>query len=335
MIKKALLFIAVIIFSISCSKNTTNQNTTDFDTITNVSEISNFLKKYDGRYYHIHEFPNGIYNHVVYRIENGIIYIGEDKTPINDLSLSGNSLEVMIEGNTQLSNTYNQVYSMVVIDLFDDYIKFYGKSKFNKESFYLPNKDYIVIDTFDKLKNYAGNYYIESFDNNGNVIDKNYTILIDNDGNLYGYLGMTNVGMKFTLKNNILTSYHTYASKGNVIMSYELKKDEIIYRINSLYGEEYSYQLIKSGLFTPYKGKYSSGNIVLTIEENAAYINDLNGNYSSAIMNGNTLIIGDIFFNEDMEEQIVVKEYKIEFNTEKNKAIYTDPNGNIIELIKE
>ena len=174
MIKKFLLISAFIIFAVSCSgKNDTKE------VVTNPSEISNFLKKYDGRYYHEHEFTNGSYTHVVFRVENGNMYIGEDKEPMTNLSLSENSLLIDINGNTQLSNTYNQIYSIIQVNLFDDHIKFSGKNIFDKEDFNIPDEDYIVIKQIKDLGIYAGNYYIPTLDDKGNVKTKNYTILID------------------------------------------------------------------------------------------------------------------------------------------------------------
>lgn len=334
MIKKLLLIAMFIIFILSCSGNNSNQiiNKT---VITNASEISNFLKRYDGRYYHKHEFTNGSYTHVAFRIENGNLYIGEDKTPVNELYLSGNSLELNVNGNTQLSNTYNQIYSIIEVNLFDDHLKFSGKNIFDKEDFNIPDEDYIVIKQFKELGNYAGNYYIPTYDSNGQIKVKNYTILIDKEGNIYGYKGMTNVGMTFTLNGNMLQSEHNDKNNEKVIMSYELEKDRIIYQINFIYGKEYSYELMKSDIFTPYLGTYSSGDIIVKVEENNASINTSKGDYhSSIIINGNDLTISEIFF-ENNENPIEIKEHKIIFSDDKTKASYIKPDGTTIELIKQ
>ena len=330
MIKKFLLISAFIIFAVSCSgKNDTKE------VVTNPSEISNFLKKYDGRYYHEHEFTNGSYTHVVFRVENGNMYIGEDKEPMTNLSLSENSLLIDINGNTQLSNTYNQIYSIIQVNLFDDHIKFSGKNIFDKEDFNIPDEDYIVIKQIKDLGIYAGNYYIPTLDDKGNVKTKNYTILIDKEGNIYGYKGMTNVGMTFTLKGNVLQSEHNDNNNDKVIMSYELEKDRIVYQINFIYGKEYSYELMKSDLFTPYLGTYSAGDIILEVEENNASINTATeGNYHSCIMNGNELTISEISFLNDIDP-ISVKDHKITFSDDKTKATYTQPDGNTVELIKQ
>ncbi|WP_416487602.1 hypothetical protein [Brachyspira hyodysenteriae] len=333
MIKKLLLIAMFIIFILSCSGNNSNQiiNKT---VITNASEISNFLKRYDGRYYHKHEFTNGSYTHVAFRIENGNLYIGEDKTPVNELYLSGNSLELNVNGNTQLSNTYNQIYSIIEVNLFDDHLKFSGKNIFDKEDFNIPDEDYIVIKQFKELGNYAGNYYIPTYDSNGQIKVKNYTILIDKEGNIYGYKGMTNVGMTFTLNGNMLQSEHNDKNNEKVIMSYELEKDRIIYQINFIYGKEYSYELMKSDIFTPYLGTYSSGDIIVKVEENNASINTAKGDYHSSIINGNDLTISEIFF-ENNENPIEIKEHKIIFSDDKTKASYTKTDGTTIELIKQ
>ena len=330
MIKKFLLISAFIIFAVSCSgKNDTKE------VVTNPSEISNFLKKYDGRYYHEHEFTNGSYTHVVFRVENGNMYIGEDKEPMTNLSLSENSLLIDINGNTQLSNTYNQIYSIIQVNLFDDHIKFSGKNIFDKEDFNIPDEDYIVIKQIKDLGIYAGNYYIPTLDDKGNVKTKNYTILIDKEGNIYGYKGMTNVGMTFTLKGNVLQSEHNDNNNDKVIMSYELEKDRIVYQINFIYGKEYSYELMKSDLFTPYLGTYSAGDIILEVEENKASISTATeGNYHSCIMNGNELTISEISFLNDIDP-ISVKDHKITFSDDKTKAAYTQPDGNTVELIKQ
>ncbi|WPC24209.1 hypothetical protein N4239_00070 [Brachyspira hyodysenteriae] len=333
MIKKLLLIAMFIIFILSCSGNNSNQiiNKT---VITNASEISNFLKRYDGRYYHKHEFTNGSYTHVAFRIENGNLYIGEDKTPVNELYLSGNSLELNVNGNTQLSNTYNQIYSIIEVNLFDDHLKFSGKNIFDKEDFNIPDEDYIVIKQFKELGNYAGNYYIPTYDSNGQIKVKNYTILIDKEGNIYGYKGMTNVGMTFTLNGNMLQSEHNDKNNEKVIMSYELEKDRIIYQINFIYGKEYSYELMKSDIFTPYLGTYSSGDIIVKVEENNASINTSKGDYHSSIINGNDLTISEIFF-ENNENPIEIKEHKIIFSDDKTKASYIKADGTTIELIKQ
>lgn len=333
MIKKFLLISAFIIFSVSCSGNNSNQTASN-SIITNASEISNFLKKYDGRYYHQHEFTNGSYTHVAFRIENGNMYIGEDKTPASELYLSGNSLELNVNGNTQLSNTYNQIYSIIEVNLFDDHLKFSGKNIFDKEDFNIPDEDYIVIKQFKELGNYAGNYYIPTYDSNGQIKVKNYTILIDKEGNIYGYKGMTNVGMTFTLNGNMLQSEHNDKNNEKVIMSYELEKDRIIYQINFIYGKEYSYELMKSDIFTPYLGTYSSGDIIVKVEENNASINTSKGDYHSSIINGNDLTISEIFF-ENNENPIEIKEHKIIFSDDKTKASYIKPDGTTIELIKQ
>ncbi|MCZ9839833.1 hypothetical protein OFR22_00075 [Brachyspira hyodysenteriae] len=333
MIKKLLLIAMFIIFILSCSGNNSNQiiNKT---VITNASEISNFLKRYDGRYYHKHEFTNGSYTHVAFRIENGNLYIGEDKTPVNELYLSGNSLELNVNGNTQLSNTYNQIYSIIEVNLFDDHLKFSGKNIFDKEDFNIPDEDYIIIKQFKELGNYAGNYYIPTYDSNGQIKVKNYTILIDKEGNIYGYKGMTNVGMTFTLNGNMLQSEHNDKNNEKVIMSYELEKDRIIYQINFIYGKEYSYELMKSDIFTPYLRTYSSGDIIVKVEENNASINTAKGDYHSSIINGNDLTISEIFF-ENNENPIEIKEHKIIFSDDKTKASYTKTDGTTIELIKQ
>lgn len=333
MIKKLLLIAMFIIFILSCSGNNSNQiiNKT---VITNASEISNFLKRYDGRYYHKHEFTNGSYTHVAFRIENGNMYIGEDKTPASELYLSGNSLELNVNGNTQLSNTYNQIYSIIEVNLFDDHLKFSGKNIFDKEDFNIPDEDYIVIKQFKELGNYAGNYYIPTYDSNGQIKVKNYTILIDKEGNIYGYKGMINVGMTFTLNGNMLQSEHNDKNNEKVIMSYELEKDRIIYQINFIYGKEYSYELMKSDIFTPYLGTYSSGDIIVKVEENNASINTAKGDYHSSIINGNDLTISEIFF-ENNENPIKIKEHKIIFSDDKTKASYTKTDGTTIELIKQ
>ncbi|MCZ9890734.1 hypothetical protein PQQ32_00070 [Brachyspira hyodysenteriae] len=333
MIKKLLLIAMFIIFILSCSGNNSNQiiNKT---VITNASEISNFLKRYDGRYYHKHEFTNGSYTHVAFRIENGNMYIGEDKTPASELYLSGNSLELNVNGNTQLSNTYNQIYSIIEVNLFDDHLKFSGKNIFDKEDFNIPDEDYIVIKQFKELGNYAGNYYIPTYDSNGQIKVKNYTILIDKEGNIYGYKGMINVGMTFTLNGNMLQSEHNDKNNEKVIMSYELEKDRIIYQINFIYGKEYSYELMKSDIFTPYLGTYSSGDIIVKVEENNASINTAKGDYHSSIINGNDLTISEIFF-ENNENPIEIKEHKIIFSDDKTKASYTKTDGTTIELIKQ
>ncbi|ANN62643.1 hypothetical protein JQ824_03325 [Brachyspira hyodysenteriae] len=333
MIKKFLLISAFIIFAVSCSGNNSNQTASN-SIITNASEISNFLKKYDGRYYHQHEFTNGSYTHVAFRIENGNMYIGEDKTPASELYLSGNSLELNVNGNTQLSNTYNQIYSIIEVNLFDDHLKFSGKNIFDKEDFNIPDEDYIVIKQFKELGNYAGNYYIPTYDSNGQIKVKNYTILIDKEGNIYGYKGMTNVGMTFTLNGNMLQSEHNDKNNEKVIMSYELEKDRIIYQINFIYGKEYSYELMKSDIFTPYLGTYSSGDIIVKVEENNASINTSKGDYHSSIINGNDLTISEIFF-ENNENPIEIKEHKIIFSDDKTKASYIKPDGTTIELIKQ
>lgn len=333
MIKKFLLISAFIIFAVSCSGNNSNQTASN-SIITNASEISNFLKKYDGRYYHQHEFTNGSYTHVAFRIENGNMYIGEDKTPASELYLSGNSLELNVNGNTQLSNTYNQIYSIIEVNLFDDHLKFSGKNIFDKEDFNIPDEDYIVIKQFKELGNYAGNYYIPTYDSNGQIKVKNYTILIDKEGNIYGYKGMTNVGMTFTLNGNMLQSEHNDKNNEKVIMSYELEKDRIIYQINFIYGKEYSYELMKSDIFTPYLGTYSSGDIIVKVEENNASINTSKGDYHSSIINGNDLTISEIFF-ENNENLIEIKEHKIIFSDDKTKASYIKPDGTTIELIKQ
>lgn len=333
MIKKLLLIAIFIIFILSCSGNNSNQ-ISNKSVITNASEISNFLKRYDGRYYHKHEFRNGNYTHVAFRFENGSIYIGEDKTPVNELYLSGNSLEMNINGNTQLSNTYNQIYSIIEVNLFDDHIKFSGKNIFYKEDFNIPDKDYIVIKQFKELSDYSGNYYIPTYDSNGNIKAKNYTILIDKYGNIYGYKGMTNAAMTFTLNGNVLKSEHNDKNNEKIIMSYELEKDRIIYQINSLYGREYSYELMKSDIFTPYLGTYSSGDITVKVEKNNASINTAKGDYHSSIINGNDLTISEIFF-ENNENPIEIKEHKIIFSDDKTKASYTKTDGTTIELIKQ
>lgn len=333
MIKKFLLISAFIIFAVSCSGNNSNQTASN-SIITNASEISNFLKKYDGRYYHQHEFTNGSYTHVAFRIENGNMYIGEDKTPASELYLSGNSLELNVNGNTQLSNTYNQIYSIIEVNLFDDHLKFSGKNIFDKEDFNIPDEDYIVIKQFKELGNYAGNYYIPTYDSNGQIKVKNYTILIDKEGNIYRYKGMTNVGMTFTLNGNMLQSEHNDKNNEKVIMSYELEKDRIIYQINFIYGKEYSYELMKSDIFTPYLGTYSSGDIIVKVEENNASINTSKGDYHSSIINGNDLTISEIFF-ENNENPIEIKEHKIIFSDDKTKASYIKPDGTTIELIKQ
>lgn len=333
MIKKFLLISAFIIFAVSCSGNNSNQTASN-SIITNASEISNFLKKYDGRYYHQHEFTNGSYTHVAFRIENGNMYIGEDKTPASELYLSGNSLELNVNGNTQLSNTYNQIYSIIEVNLFDDHLKFSGKNIFDKEDFNIPDEDYIVIKQFKELGNYAGNYYIPTYDSNGQIKVKNYTILIDKEGNIYGYKGMINVGMTFTLNGNMLQSEHNDKNNEKVIMSYELEKDRIIYQINFIYGKEYSYELMKSDIFTPYLGTYSSGDIIVKVEENNASINTSKGDYHSSIINGNDLTISEIFF-ENNENPIEIKEHKIIFSDDKTKASYIKPDGTTIELIKQ
>ena len=334
MIKKFLLAAAFIIFAVSCSGNSANKSTSE-TLITNPSEISNFLKKYDGRYYHLHEFTNGNYTHVAFRIENGNLYIGEDETPVNELTLSGNSLEMNVNGNNQLSNTYNQIYSIIEVNLFDDHLKFSGKNIFEKEDFNKPDEDYIVIKQFKELGHYAGNYYIPTYDNNGQIKVKNYTILIDKDGNIYGYKGMTNVGMTFTLNGNVLQSEHNDKNNEKVIMSYKLEKDRIIYQINFIYGKEYSYELMKSDLFTPYLGTYSAGDITLQVNENNASINTATtGNYYSSIINGNNLVISEILFENDTDP-IEIKEHKITFSDDKTKATYTKPDGTTVELTKQ
>lgn len=261
--------------------------------------------------------------------------LGEDKTPASELYLSGNSLELNVNGNTQLSNTYNQIYSIIEVNLFDDHLKFSGKNIFDKEDFNIPDEDYIVIKQFKELGNYAGNYYIPTYDSNGQIKVKNYTILIDKEGNIYGYKGMTNVGMTFTLNGNMLQSEHNDKNNEKVIMSYELEKDRIIYQINFIYGKEYSYELMKSDIFTPYLGTYSSGDIIVKVEENNASINTSKGDYhSSIIINGNDLTISEIFF-ENNENPIEIKEHKIIFSDDKTKASYIKPDGTTIELIKQ
>ncbi|MEI0510143.1 hypothetical protein [Brachyspira intermedia] len=330
MIKKILLIASIIIFAISCSNNSNNTE----QAITNPAEISNFLKQYDGRYYHEHEFTNGSYTHVAFRVENGNMYIGEDKEPVNDLSLLNNSLEINVNGNTQLSNTYNQIYSILEVNFFDDHIKFSGKNIFDKEDFNIPDEDYIVIKQFKDLGIYAGNYYIPTLDDKGNVKTKNYTILIDKSGNIYGYKGMTNVGMTFTLEGNVLKSEHNN-NGDKIIMSYKLEQDRIVYQINFIYGSEYSYELMKSDLFTPYMGTYSAGNITLQVNENNASINTATtGNYYSSIINGNNLVISEILFENDTDP-IEIKEHKITFSDDKTKATYTKPDGTTVELIKK
>ena len=330
MIKKILLIASIIIFAISCSNNSNNTE----QAITNPGEISNFLKQYDGRYYHEHEFTNGSYTHVAFRVENGNMYIGEDKEPVNDLSLLNNSLEINVNGNTQLSNTYNQIYSILEVNFFNDHIKFSGKNIFDKEDFNIPDEDYIVIKQIKELGIYAGNYYMSTLDSSGNIKTKNYTILIDKSGNIYGYKGMTNVGMNFTLEGNTLKSEHNH-NGDKIIMSYKLEKDRIVYQINFIYGKEYSYELMKSDLFTPYLGTYSAGDIILEVEENKASISTATeGNYHSCIMNGNELTISEISFLNDIDP-ISVKDHKITFSDDKTKAAYTQPDGNTVELIKQ
>ena len=329
MIKKFLLISALIIFAVSCSeKNETEK------IITNSSEISNFLKKYDGRYYHEHEFTNGSYTHVVFRVENGNMYIGEDKDPTTDLYLLDNSLEINVNGNTQLSNTYNQIYSILEVNFFNDHIKFSGKNIFDKEDFNIPDEDYIVIKQIKELGIYAGNYYMSTLDSSGNIKTKNYTILIDKSGNIYGYKGMTNVGMNFTLEGNTLKSEHNH-NGDKIIMSYKLEKDRIVYQINFIYGKEYSYELMKSDLFTPYLGTYSADDIILEVEENNARISTATGgNYHSCLINGNEPTISEIsFFNNT--DSISVKDHKIIFNDDKTKATYTKLDGTTVELIKQ
>lgn len=330
MLKKILLIAASVIFTVSCSNKNENQNNI---VISDKSEISNFLTKYSGRYYHLHEFTNGSYTHVAFRIENGNMYIGEDKSPASQITLSGNTLDIDVNGNTQLSNTYNQLYSIISVNLFNDHLKFRGKNIFNKEDFNIPDEDYIIIKQFKELGKYAGNYYIPTKDDEGKTI-KNYTILIDEEGNIYGYKGMTNAAMNFTLEGNILKSEHNDNNNEKVIMSYELKENEIIYQINFIYGREYLYELAKSDLFTDYLGTYYAENIILNVEENTASINTAKGNYTSAVINNNHLIISDILFNENIDN-IEINEHIITFKDDGKTAEYTNPEGISILLTKK
>ncbi|AUJ48476.1 hypothetical protein [Brachyspira hyodysenteriae] len=91
---------------------------------------------------------------------------------------------------------------------------------------------------------------------------------------------------------------------------------------------------MKSDIFTPYLGTYSSGDIIVKVEENNASINTSKGDYHSSIINGNDLTISEIFF-ENNENPIEIKEHKIIFSDDKTKASYIKPDGTTIELIKQ
>lgn len=336
MIKKVLLIAAFIIFAVSCSKtptdpnngNNNNGNTGDGGMINegtgtvDPNEIAIFLGKHSGRFYY--KSTQEIY--VDIRIENSKIYNTIDKTEIKDkIILSGNKLQIETVGNESYGNANDRNSRIYVYDFTDNNnVKLFTKYIFIKENFNKP-ADYVKIGQISGAGIYAGSYYEWVTGTDYTSIVKDYMFAIDQDGNIYADKSMENVTC--SLSGNILDL--TFTTMG-MKYSYILEANRAIISIYDDNNNMTYQNLQKSDLLTPYIGTYSGNSITLRVDEANADINGIIN--TSAVLNGNTLIIYEMIYGSSNGTQI--KEHKVVFN-DNGTATYTKPDGSTVELTKQ
>ncbi|MEI0794904.1 hypothetical protein R4L75_03090 [Brachyspira pilosicoli] len=350
-----IILVFITLFIISCANSTTRPNTNiDIgdgtvideiivekppvadDIITDPVKISDYLKKYSGRYYLETIDKNNITNRTIKVIvENGIVYDEKVSQKFGVKTLFLNKLQIEIIGN-ELSGDINEKNSRVeVFDFYDTYMTTSVKKVYNKESFSTSQGQ--LVGTISEIKTYSGSYYI--WVNELNNISKKYLFSINEQGEIYADASIKNLNPEFSLKNNILIMKYTEGAK-KIEKNYILKGDRIVegsILINDVINNELE-TLKRSDLLTDYVGEYYANSVTLYIENNYVYIGTKlpNGGYSyingTALLQGNELIMYQYENNSTSNN----KEHKIVFSKNKKIAVYYDPHTlKTINLIRK
>ncbi|MEI0611442.1 hypothetical protein [Brachyspira pilosicoli] len=339
--KVILAFIASLV--ISCTNSTTNPNTNIYigdgtvidevvvdkptltnEIITDPIKISDYLKKYSGRYYLETIDNNNITNRTIKIIvENGIVYDEKVSQKFGVKTLFLNKLQIEIMGN-ELSDNINEKNSRVeIFDFYENKMTTSVKKVYNKDSSLILQNE--VVGTIKELKTYSGSYYIWV-----NTTSKEYLFSIDEQGQIYADSSIKQLSPQFTLKNNILImKYNEGTSK--IEKNYILKGDRIVegsVLIDDVIKNELE-TLKRSDLLTEYVGQYYGDYVTLYVENNYVYIGTKlpNGGYSyingTALLQGNQLIVYEYKNNSTSNN----KEHKIIFSDDKRNAVYYDPHS--------
>lgn len=341
--KIILVFITLLV--ISCSNSTTNPTTniyigdgtvideviTDKPTVSNQIitdpiKISDYLKKYSGRYYLETINQNNITNRTIKVIvEDGIVYDEKVSQKFGVKSLFLNKLQIEIMGN-ELSDDINEKNSRVeIFDFYETQMTTSVKKVYNKENFFTSQTE--VVGVINEIKIYSGSYYV--WVNELNQISKKYLFSIDEQGQIYADSNIKNLNPEFSLKNSILTMKYT-DSASIVEKNYILKDDRIIegsVLIDDIIKNDLE-TLKRSDLLREYIGQYYADSVTLYIENNYVYIGTKlpNGGYSYingiALLQGNQLIVYEYKNNSTSND----KEHKIIFSEDKKTAVYYEPH---------
>ncbi|MEI0540531.1 hypothetical protein [Brachyspira pulli] len=330
MLKKVLLMIAVMIFAFSCSSPSDPNNGGTGDTgdgsiidegsgTTDQTSISDFLKKYSGRYHsEVASEYGGMTRYIYYRIEDGKIYEKESQIEMQyKKTLLGNKIQVEIPGDETSIYGSDRNSNIEIFNFYNDKIQIFYKYVFQKENFNIP-KGYEIVGTFSQAAQYAGNYYEYEGEEGYNEGIKKYNLfIIDESGNIYIEKTPDAQTITCTLKGNVLTlsfgegSYECILEATRAIISIQQNN------------QEQSFIYKKSDLLTPYKGTYTGNGVTLTVNEANAEFTPNNLTNPSAILNGNNLVIYEhIIYNDTL----TVKEHKIVFSEDKKTATYTYPD---------
>ncbi|MEI0557982.1 hypothetical protein [Brachyspira intermedia] len=329
MIKKVLLIAAFIIFAVSCSKTptdpTNNGNTGDSGIIegpeTPTTTVTEFLKKYSGRYYE-ENTDGAIY--MSYRIENGEIYESHNSSPIvGKKILSGNKLQIEYQDNNGNSK-------ITILNFINNNIYQYRKNIFKKESFSEQIGFIKVGNPISSLSQYSGNYYTSGMYENQE--EKYYSLLIGNDGQVY-FMNPTddNEMPVYNFKtvnfaNNSISISMSYSYQGQsveVTIIYSIKDGKLIGTDTYFDGKLDGVELKKSDLLNDYVGTYSSqdGSATLNVSKDYAYISGSISINGEAILLGNTMTIAQY-----VQSSYTYKRHTIVFSDDKKTATYTDPD---------
>ena len=351
--KIILVFIALLV--ISCTNSTTNPNTNIYigdgtvidevitdnppltnQVITDPIKISDYLKKYSGRYYLETVNENNITNRTIKVIvEEGIVYDEKVSQKFGVKTLFLNKLQIEIMGN-ELSDDINEKNSRVeVFDFYEDKMTTSVKKVYIKDISFISQGELVGI--IKELATYAGSYYI--WVEKVNTVSKEYLFSIDEQGQIYASSNIKQLNAEFSLKNGILIMKYTEGTS-KIEKNYILKGDRIIegsVLIDDVVKNELE-TLKLSDLLREYIGQYYGDYVTLYVENNYVYIGTKlpNGQYSYingvALLQGNQLTVYEYKNNSTSNN----KEHKIIFSENKINAVYYDPHSlNTINLIKK
>lgn len=352
MLKKIIIIAAciiAIIFIITCSASITSSTssldgyfgdgsfidptdtTTTEEIITDNQRISEFIKNHNGVYYS--KYEDGSLD-MRYIIDSDKIYNGYGTEVIaTTKTLSGNKLQIYIKGKTSsLVSGYDMNDEMYTFNFATNRnIYLFANAIFHKEPYSLQKGyDDKIGDPIAELQKEAGNYYYYDYDDT-----KKYYILISTTGQIYIDEHLNVTYSSASLKNRLLTL--KYNKVGGTSRKQELHfyNERLIFG-NTWINNQLQYEALKRyDSFSTYTGTYKSedGTTTLTVKpEKITLVTDTLGirdNYTP-VMVVNTLTI------YKYSSRIPTKEYKIVFNDDKTKAVYTKPdNSGTIELIRK